>query len=186
MIRPIRRVVAGAGDDGASRIIMDSVSPHVHTLPGMPDDLGLTDLWHTGPEHATAGTNTAADAADREFTIAPDPGGTLFRVVQFPPDAELPAGPDGEPAVFWHATETVDYNVLLDGEITFLTEHGETALRPGDTLIVRGGRHAWSNRTATPAVLAAVSVHGGPRADGPAGAAAPEGHAGSGPRGPGV
>jgi hypothetical protein len=152
MIEPVRRIVVQGGADGTARIVTDVASPHVHTLPGMPDDLGLTDLWYTG---AGSGLD---DGADRELAVAPAPGGSLFRIVQFPPDTELPTADDGTPAVFWHATETVDYNVLLRGELVLLTDHGEVTLRAGDTVVVRGGRHAWSNRSSEPAVLGAVSV----------------------------
>ena len=113
MISPVRRVVVRARPDGTAAVVADEASPHVHILPGMPDDLGLTDLWYTG---------------------------------------------DGSGALFWHATETTDYNVLLVGELALLTDHGEVTLHPGDTVVVCGGRHAWSNRTNEPAALAAVSI----------------------------
>lgn len=152
MIAPVRRVVVRANPDGTATVVADAPSPHVHTLPGMPPDLGLTDLWYTG-----VGSG-AEDGAARELAVAPDPGGSLFRVVQFPPDTELPTADDGTPALFWHATETTDYNALLAGELVLLTDHGEVTLRAGDTVVVCGGRHAWSNRTDALAVLAAVSV----------------------------
>lgn len=146
-IQTTRRVVVLAGADDVPRVVADGPSPHVHTLPGMPDDLGLTDLWYTGGGALPAGT---WDAADRDLAVAPDPGGTLFRVVQFPPD-------DGnEP--FWHETDTCDYNVLLSGEIVLLGGDTEVTLLAHDTVVVRGGKHAWSNRTDAPAVLATVAV----------------------------
>jgi quercetin dioxygenase-like cupin family protein len=110
----------------------------------MPADLGMTDIWYTGP-----GADLT-DGAAREMTVAPDPGGTLFRVVQFPPD--------GDTQPFWHETSTCDYNVLLTGELTLLLPHDEIALRPGDTIVVRGGKHAWSNRSDGLAILGAMSV----------------------------
>jgi quercetin dioxygenase-like cupin family protein len=152
VIAPVRRVVVRGDDDGTARVVDDAPSPHVHLLPGMPDDLALTDLWYTGEG---AG---GPDAADRELAVAPAPGGSLFRVVQFPPDAELPTGDDGQPALFWHATDTTDYNIVLRGELVLLTDHGEVTLRAGDTVVVCGGRHAWSNRSVGAAVLGAVSV----------------------------
>ncbi len=153
MIGPVRRVVVRAQTDGTAAVIADEASPHVHTLPGMPAGLGLTDLWYTGD-----GAGDVDDTADRELAVAPSPGGTLFRVVEFPPDTELPTDDDGTPALFWHATDTTDYNVLLAGELVLLTEQDEVTLHPGDTVVVCGGRHAWSNRSSEPAVLAAVAV----------------------------
>jgi mannose-6-phosphate isomerase-like protein (cupin superfamily) len=152
VIRAVRRVIVRAEADGTAAVVADEASPHVHTLPGMPDDLGLVDLWYTG-----AGSGSP-DAADRDLAVAPAPGGSLFRVVQFPPDTELPTADDGAPAIFWHATETTDYNVVVSGTLVLVTDHGEVTLEVGDTTVVMGGRHAWSNRTTEPAVLAAVSI----------------------------
>lgn len=96
----------------------------------------------------------------RRVVVRGNPDGTLFRIVQFPPDIEFPTD-DGASAPFWHATEATDCNMQLSGEIALLTDHGEMTLSPHDTVIVRGGRHAWSTRTDTPAALAAVSVSSG-------------------------
>lgn len=149
----VRRVVVGADDDGTTSVWSDGPSPHVHTLPGYPPSLDLVDLWYTD---ATA--PPGADTADRELAVAPDPGGALFRVVHFPPDAALPTGDDGAPALFWHATDTVDFNVVLSGTLSLLFDGGEVTLQAGDTLVVRGGRHAWSNRTDDVVTLATVAV----------------------------
>jgi hypothetical protein len=143
-LQPVRRVVVLADDQDVARVVADGPSPHVHTLPGMPPDLGLTDLWYTGPG------SDQQDGAARDLAVAPDPGGTLFRVVQLPPDG------DTEP--FWHETPTCDYNVVVAGELVLLLPDDEVPLRAGDTVVVRGGKHAWSNRTDAPALLAAVSV----------------------------
>jgi quercetin dioxygenase-like cupin family protein len=145
MIEPVRRVVIRHSSAGRSAIAIDGPSPHVHTLPDMSPDLGLTDLWYTGHDA------TSADAADRPLAVAPPDDGSLFRVVQFPPDTH-----GSEP--FWHETATVDYNVLLSGALALLLEEGEVTLRAGDTVVVCGGRHAWSNRSRESARLATVSV----------------------------
>jgi quercetin dioxygenase-like cupin family protein len=150
MIEPVRRVVVRPDRDGKTTVALDGPSPHVHTLPGMTADLGLTDLWYTGDDAATG----ASDAADRDLAVAPPAGGSLFRVVQFPPDE---AG--SEP--FWHETSTVDYNVVLSGELVLQLDTGTVPLRAGDTIVVCGGRHAWSNPSTAPAILAAVSVSAG-------------------------
>jgi naringenin degradation protein FdeH len=160
-VRPVRRVVVGPDASGAAVVQADGPSPHVHTLPGMPADLALVDLWYTsGPGSGGPAADAAtADTAARDLAVAPDPGGTLFRVVQFPPDSELPAGPDGGPGLFWHETPTTDFNVVLQGELRLLTERASVTLRAGDTVVVRGGRHAWSNPSGAVARLATVAVH---------------------------
>ena len=153
-IRPVRRVVV-ALRDGTPRVVADGPSPHVHTLPGMPSDLGLTDCWYTD---GAPSDRRVADPAARDLMVAPGPGGTLFRVVQFPPDGELETDDQGRPVIFWHETPTVDYNIVLDGDLVFVTEQDEVVLHAADIIVVRGGRHAWSNRTAAPARLATVGV----------------------------
>jgi hypothetical protein len=150
----VRRVVLGVDDEGAVSVWADGPSPHVHHLPGYPDDLALIDLWYSGPLAAPPG----ADTADRDLAVAPDPGGSLFRVVQFPPDDALPIGDDGHPAIFWHETDTTDFNVLLSGRLALCYDRGEVHLGPGDTVVVQGGRHAWSNPSDELAVLATVAV----------------------------
>ncbi len=154
-LRPIRRVVVALNDGGQPRVVADGPSPHVHTRPGLPPELGLTDLWSTDGTPADHGT---ADPAAGALSVAPRPAGTLFRVVQFPPDTALPVDDQGAPTLFWHETPTVDYNAVLAGELCLLTEHDEIHLAPLDVVVVRGGRHAWSNRTSSPAILGTVAV----------------------------
>jgi hypothetical protein len=154
MPEPVRRVVLGAGADGTTSVWFDGPSPHVQGVPGYPPELALVDLWYTDATNAAPGVDTA----DRDVAIAPAPGGTLFRVVEFPPDTALPKGDDGQPALFWHETATTDYNVLLRGEIVLVFDGGEVVLTAGQTMVVHGGRHAWSNRSIELAVLATVAV----------------------------
>jgi naringenin degradation protein FdeH len=150
----VRRVVLGAEPTGSVGVWFDGPSPHVHRVPGYPPELALVDLWYTGPEPAPPGT----DAAARDMAIAPGPGGTLFRIVRFPPDDALPKDDAGNPELFWHETPTTDFNVLLSGELTVLYDGGEVLLARGDTMVVHGGRHAWSNRGTREGVLATVAV----------------------------
>jgi mannose-6-phosphate isomerase-like protein (cupin superfamily) len=156
----VRRVVLGADATGKVAVWFDGPSPHVHGVPGYPPELALVDLWYTDTTAAAPGIDTA----DRDVAIAPEPGGTLFRVVRFPPDDALPRDDAGNPARFWHETATTDFNVVLRGELALVYDGGEVVLRVGDTMVVHGGRHAWSNRGAGLAVLATVAV-----ADPPAG-----------------
>lgn len=154
MPEPVRRVVLGADAAGATSVWFDGPSPHVHGVPGYPPELALVDLWYTDSTRA----EPRVDTADRDVAIAPEPGGTVFRVVDFPPDAALPKGDDGQPALFWHETATTDFNILLKGEIVLVFDGGEVTLAAGETMVVHGGRHAWSNRGTAVAVLATVGV----------------------------
>lgn len=150
----VRRVALGTDVNGSVGVWFDGPSPHVHGIPGYPPELALVDLWYTD---ATP-TTPRVDTADRDVAIAPEPGGTLFRVVRFPPDDALPKGDDGKAALFWHETATTDFNVLLEGELALVYDGGEVVLAAGDTMVVHGGKHAWSNRSGALAVLATVAV----------------------------
>lgn len=171
MIKPIRRIVTGHNARGRSMIASDGPSPHVLTLPGRPD-FALTDLWVSGG--APASNAGSADAAKRRITLEPPTNGTIFRVVEFPSDAAAGAfdrqaaframgaghamDPDASRHPGMHKTDTVDYAIVLSGEIWALMDEGETLMRAGDTLVQRGTNHAWSNRSDQPCLVAFILV----------------------------
>src|SRR5262245_53719671 len=145
MLRQIRRVVTGHDHRGRSVIASDAPSPHVLLIPGQAD-FGLTNLWVT--DAFPADTSGAADAAARPVVLEPPAGGTIFRVVEFPPDravagfdreaafGSMGAGhamdPDASRHPGMHKTATVDYAIVLSGEIYAVMDEGETLLRAGD------------------------------------------------------
>lgn len=112
----------------------------------------------------------------RSVELEPPAVGNVFRIIQFPPDAEyldeldahngLSAlgesgaesftGNETSPHPLMHQTNSVDYVVVIKGEIYVVLENGETLLRPGDVLIQRGTNHAWSNRSSEPCIIAGV------------------------------
>jgi hypothetical protein len=94
MIKPIRRVVTGHNAQGRSVITSDGPSPHVLTLPGRPD-FALTDLWVT--DRAPASNAGSADPAKRRMSLEPPANGTIFRIVEFPPDAAAGAASIARP-----------------------------------------------------------------------------------------
>ena len=65
-------------------------------------------------------------------------------------------GPDAEPV--WHTTETVDYDIVLSGELVLMLDAGEVTLHPGDVVIQRNTAHAWRNPTNAPVHWVAVLV----------------------------
>jgi hypothetical protein len=157
----MRRVVTGHNAQGRSVLVMDGPSPHVLELAGMPG-LALTNLWVT--DGAPADNSGQADGAARPVVLEPPPSGTIFRVVDFPPDRDVMGKMDRAKAFSamgahgamdpsasrhpgMHKTHTVDYALVLDGEIWALMDEGETLLKAGDCLIQRGTNHAWSNRS---------------------------------------
>jgi hypothetical protein len=175
MLKPIRRVVTGHDPHGKSVIVSDGPSPHILTFPGVPT-FGMTNLWVT--DGAPADNTGSRDGAGRPVVLEPPAGGTIFRVVEFPPDRTL-AGFD-RTRVFesmgaghamdrdasrhpgMHKTSTIDYAIVLSGEIWALMDEGETLLRAGDVLVQRGTNHAWSNRGAEPCLVAFILVSAAP------------------------
>jgi mannose-6-phosphate isomerase-like protein (cupin superfamily) len=172
MARKIRRVVTGHDAQGRSIILSDgpagSVKEMAPTFPG----LALTDFWETtGSPASNAGS---ADAADRPVHLEPVRNGTIFRMVEFPPDASRPQGADsregfkaigaahaqaaGHADPMMHRTATVDYAIVVKGEIYAVMEKGETLLRAGDVLVQRGTNHSWSVRGKEPALVAFILV----------------------------
>jgi mannose-6-phosphate isomerase-like protein (cupin superfamily) len=177
MLRPVRRIVTGHDDKGRSVVLSDAVSPHVLENPVRPGR-GLTDLWRT--DAVPASNAGDADAAARAVTLNPPEGGTVFRFFQINPmSAEADLTPEERERRYaeafskmgaaddradtgrhpgMHKTQTVDYIVLLSGQVTLILDQGEVDLRPMDVVVQRGTAHAWENRGLEPAVLAGVLI----------------------------
>lgn len=171
MVQRIRRVVTGLDRNGKSVVIMDGDAPNVMEMASMPG-LAITELWRT--RTAPASNSGNADTASGKIKLEPPPSGTILRIVEFPPDktwrgtadakkafASIGAGGAPDPTAkdaLMHATATVDYIVVIKGEIWAILDEGETLLKPGDILVQRGTNHSWSVRGDEPAVIAAVLV----------------------------
>ena len=171
----IRRVLTGHDAEGRSTIIADAIAQNLKEIPGIPG-LALTDLWET--TGAPASNEGDADAAARPVRLEPPPNGTIFRVVEFPPDAtwrkrsDLKDGFEAIGAAhaqdkashdpMMHKTSTVDYAIVMKGEIWAVMEEGETLLKAGDVLVQRGTNHSWSVRTNAPALVAFILVSAAP------------------------
>ena len=173
-----RRVVTGHDAKGRSVVLMDGVSPHSFFLE-KAGGLQLTELWET--RSSPADNSGAKDAAAHERRIAPVDGGSVFRIIEYPPDKQRRAALEqqrasaddgsGHGAAFdrgsprhpgFHQTSSVDYAIVLSGEIYALMDEGEVLLKAGDVLVQRGTNHAWSNRTDEPAYLAFVLIDAEP------------------------
>jgi hypothetical protein len=171
----VRRVVTGHDVDGKSIIASDGLAPNVKEMPSFPG-LALTDLWET--KGAPASNEGSADAAARPVHLEPPKNGTIVRIVEFPPDSTRPQSADGRDGFkaigaghaqdkyssdpMMHRTGTVDYIIVLKGEIYAVMERGETLLKAGDVLIQRGTMHSWSVRTNEPCIVAAILVNANP------------------------
>ena len=138
----------------------------------------VTELWET--RGCPADNHGNAEVTDHPFRLAPPANGTVFRIIEYPPECRLAAlerqraAPDdgsGHTAAFdradprhpgFHKTHSVDYAIVLSGEIYALMDEGEVLLKTGDVLIQRGTNHAWSNRSDAPANLAFVLIDAAP------------------------
>jgi mannose-6-phosphate isomerase-like protein (cupin superfamily) len=177
MPRAPRRVVTGHNADGKSIFITDATTPHV--FQRSPGSAIVMELWETCSTPADNRGND--DAIARGFRLPPPKNGSVFRIIEYPPDsarlkalAAERAGPDdgsgwlqaadkgGARHLGFHKTSSVDYAIVLSGEIYALMDEGEVLLKTGDVLIQRGTNHAWSNRTDEPCTVAFVLIDAEP------------------------
>ena len=168
MPRQTRRIVTGHDAQGKSMVLID----------GPATDAGA--YWFTGG--APADNSKSEDAAQLVGKLEPPVGGSIFRFAMIPPEnpntsaaererttAQLFAQMDAthcrtdtsrHPGM--HKTRTIDYVVLLSGEVTMLLDKGEVELKPFDVVVQRGTSHAWVNKGKEPALIAAVLVDAKP------------------------
>jgi hypothetical protein len=172
---PIRRVVTADSADGRSRIVEDAAAAAIRTVAERPGYRAV-NVWRSAemPAHIGASDTTAAHRG-----VLPPKNGTILRICDFPPepkdpkelkrvmdatfgsiysDADHARATARHPGM--HRTETVDYAIVLEGEIWAVMDEGETLLRAGDILIQRGTNHAWANRSAGTARVAFVLIDG--------------------------
>jgi len=168
----MRRIVTGHNEKGKSIITLDG--PPARSIG--EDVGGLFELWNTDGEDVNSTDNL--DRADQDIILSPPSGGTKFRYFQINP---IPEGiPENvmqdmaaeafekigaahhridtskHPAM--HKTETIDYIILLKGDVTLILDEEEIDLEPFDVVVQRGTNHAWVNNGMEPALLIAVLV----------------------------
>lgn len=169
---PIRRIVTGDDADGRSFVEFDGPSPQVRTVAERPG-YRVTDLWCTS---ASPPAIDEPDVIAGRKGLAPPERGTLLRVVDYPSEAadaaerrrqqsatfgQLFQGTDHRPDSKhpgMHRTTTIDYALVLEGEIVAILDKTETVMRAGDVMIQRGTAHAWANRSGKPARIAFMLV----------------------------
>lgn len=159
----VRRIVTGHDEQGNSVFLADAPVPRAKSFPDMPG-YGIAQAWATQP-----GSATDSDLTQAAGSLIPGPGGTSLLFVSLPPDTVMAAPIDPQRAVAemveslpglidifetqdpaMHRSPTLDYGVLLEGELWIELDNGEQRLlRAGDVVIQHGTRHAWRNRSST-------------------------------------
>ena len=179
----MRRVVTGEDERGRSRVVEDGPASTYSSVavPGLVS----TPLWATLGASSFDRSGTDPIPALGPTEDLPEPGGTRFFCVQFPPDSVF-GDPSFDPAAAAaeqmrnsprfaalfssdspgvHRAETVDYTFVLSGSVVLELDDEEVELHPGDVVVQNGARHAWRNRTDSPVLLGIVWV--GPPAQPP-------------------
>ena len=172
----VRRVVIATDSSGRSVVSSDDASPRAHEFVNTPG-FGQALVWTTAPRPTLP--FDGADPTPSASSLVPDPGATSFIVLTFPPDTVYAdSGFDGAAAAAeaaehspgiaetlepdspgMHTTPTVDYNVVLDGEVWLeLSDGAEVKLVAGDVVVQHGARHAWRNKSDRPATIAAILI----------------------------
>lgn len=161
----IHRVVTGHDQDGNAYAVFNGNVPHVEEIQAIPGTV-FHEVWST--EGTPARVDNGEDPTTGSLVLPPPKAGTRIRFVDIPPDTEefLAHGADkmseafsqigdqsastvktDSPHPLMHRTESVDYGVVIEGEVTLVLDKEEVLLKPGSVVVQRGTNHAWANRT---------------------------------------
>lgn len=172
MAQKFRRVVTGHDENGVAKVISDQLADCILQRPNRPG-VTLTNLWQN--DKTPAAMERHDDPVEGPLILHPPKNGSVFRIVQFDPeDPEVLAKLDGPSAFaemgaganvvvgarhpFMHRTDSLDYTVILSGEIYMLMDDEDILLKAGDTVVQQGTNHAWSNRGTEPCLIMFVLV----------------------------
>jgi hypothetical protein len=173
--KSVSRIVVIDGGDH-SHVISDATPADVHTDPARPG-FSSARMWVT--DRTPARLKDVRESLQLPHRLEPPPGGSVCRVVTFPPEADFRSKvgsrevqafftamgspqastytPNG-PHPYMQKMRTLEFCLVLDGEITLVLDKEEVSLKAGDTVVQRGTNHAWSNRSNRPCTLA-ISSH---------------------------
>ena len=175
-LKPVRRVVTGHDAQRRSIISMDG-APTVIPFKAVPGTV-FHELWTTN--EMPVRVDNGPDPTGRALQLQPTKHGSVIRIVDIPPDSvqnqasaeEIAAGfasmgaghaVEGQTNAkhkVMHRTQSIDYGIVLAGEVWLVVDEGETRLGPGDIVIQRGTNHAWSNRTEEMCRIAFILLDG--------------------------
>lgn len=174
-----RRIVTGHDEAGEAVILSDAPPTRVVEVGG-PGGPTFFEIWSTGAAPAEI-ARQAEEPAESGLVLAPPTNGTRIRIIDFPPEGEEIRRLDeagahekfgamgsatasqfkaGAPHPLMHRTETIDYGIVIEGEMTLVVDRGETLLHAGDVVVQRGTNHAWANRSSSNCRMAFVLIDG--------------------------
>jgi mannose-6-phosphate isomerase-like protein (cupin superfamily) len=142
MPKSTRRVVTGHDAGGRSVVLSDSSPPQHHTMHGMGVGADFHEMWNDADAIPELTPGVAREPNERAFTIMPA-SGHLLRILDVYPLK------DGGTRTAMHRTRTLDYVVVIEGELVLILDDSEVTLKPGDVVVQRGTDHAWENRSDT-------------------------------------
>ena len=175
---PIRRIVTGHDPSGRAVVASDGSLSTVVEIAAIPGTV-FHEVWSTS--ESPAAVDNGADPTIGPLTLPPPQQGTRIRFVDIPPDTPefLAHGAESMHAAFsevgdakastvkadsphplMHRTESIDYGVVIEGEMTLILDDAEVALAPGSVVIQRGTNHAWANRSGRPCRMLFVLIDG--------------------------
>ena len=180
MTKSFRRVVTGHDAQGRS-VILEERPPPRHKRVGGETGPYFWEVWNTRDTPAPI-DSASGEPPEDGIELAPPKRGTRIRVLEIPPEdsrlksvtpeearahfAEVKAasaashtGTDSR-HVYMHKTETIDYGVVLEGELVLIMDVGETTVHAGDIVIQRGTNHGWANRSGKPCRIAFILIDG--------------------------
>jgi mannose-6-phosphate isomerase-like protein (cupin superfamily) len=167
--KPVRRIVTGHDADGKAVILMDSATPYV-AQRGEGNVISLCWITNESP----VDLSHTRDQANQKTGVPPPRNGSICRVVDFAPFKGEPKGVDHheilkqmgiDPAtqgymrhIFTHRTRSIDYAIVLEGEIDMLLDDTEVRVKAGDILVQQGTNHAWVNNSTKPCRICFVLI----------------------------
>ncbi len=149
-----RRVVTGHTPDGVSVVVSDGPVPVSRELP--EDGVSFHEIWNTAGAPAPLTAREDPDPTEVELAVPPPERGTKIRINEFQP-GHLDERGLQSPV---HRTSSVDYGIVLEGEITLVLDDSEVTLHAGDVVVQRGTDHAWANRSDGVTKVAFILVDG--------------------------
>jgi hypothetical protein len=138
-----RRIVTGHDKNGKSVVLSDGPPPQNHPMHGSAIGADFFEMWNDSsvvPQLTSVPSKEPAEPNDRPFTIMP-PAGHLIRVIDIHPPQM------GGKRTVMHRTRTLDYAVVIEGDVVLILEDSEVLLKKSDVVVQRGTNHAWENRT---------------------------------------